>query len=391
MISFDQAFSIVMDHVSFLRTEKVDLGQALKRVCAVNIYADSDIPPFNKSAMDGYACRKIDIGKSLKVIEFIAAGQMPEKNIGINQCSKIMTGAPVPDGADCVVPVELVDASDPDNISITGEIRGNNISYKGEDICLGDKLISAGTLLEPQHIAILASSGISEITVAAMPRVAILVTGNELVEPWQKPAPSQIRNSNAYQLIAQLNVMRIEPTYSGIIPDDMEILSEKFTLALSQNDIVILTGGVSMGDYDLVPEVFKKTGIEILFDSIAVQPGKPTTFGIHHDTKVFGLPGNPVSSFVQFEVLVKPMIYAMMKCHFKPIVFRFPMGIDFHRRNASRLGFFPVYLNNQEIFPVSYHGSGHLLSLAGAFGIMSIQPDVSDIKKGEMIDVRPIW
>lgn len=389
MITIEQAYEIVLQNVKSLNTEKVSFTDSLGRILAEDVKSDIEMPPFDKSAMDGYACRKEDLGNPLEIIEVIPAGKTPEKVIGKNQCANIMTGAPIPEGADTVVQVELTEV-DGNTVKVLEAPKKTNISYRAEDVKVGTKVLSKGIKIEASHIAIFAAVGYTDVLVYQKPKVGIISTGDELVEPQNKPAISQIRNSNGYQLIAQVKACGAEANYIGIAEDTPEDTFDKVSKALSENDIVLLTGGVSMGSFDFVPKVLEQAGVKIEFDAIAVKPGKPTTFGKANDKYCFGLPGNPVSSFMQFDLLVKPLIYHLMGQEYNPLDIRMPMGVEYKRRNADRRAYFPVVIKEGELFPVDYHGSAHIHALSSAHGIASIEIGKEEIKKGEMIHVRQI-
>jgi molybdopterin molybdotransferase len=297
MLSFDQAFEIVLGSASEVGAERVDISSALNRVLAEDVRSDVDMPPFNKAAMDGYACRRQDLVNELAVIETIPAGMPAEKTIGANLCAKIMTGSMVPQGADCVIMKEYV------------------------EICGADRIrFVKGTLLRAQHIAALASVGHVEPAVAKRPRVGVIATGDELVEPAAMPGPSQIRNSNGFQLATQVESMGLAASNYGIVRDTAVAMDSMFRKAFAENEVVVVSGGVSVGDYDLVPEILRRNRFELLFEKIAVKPGRPTVFGVSDNVCCFGLPGNPVSGFVMFELLVKPFLYRMMAHDFSPAV-----------------------------------------------------------------------
>jgi len=391
MIAFEEALNIVLSSATPLNIEKVTLNLSLNRILAQDLFSDMDMPPFDKSAVDGFACRKVDLGATLNVIELIRAGKVPEKTVGEVQCSRIMTGAMIPDGADTVIMVEDIDEISEDKIRFVGVKTAANICHKAEDIRKGDKVLNMGTLIHPGQIAVLASVGCVEPLVYRQPVVAILSTGDELVEPEQVPEPSQIRNSNAAQLMAQITAMNAIPLYLGIVPDDEEQTRNAIEQALAAADVVLLTGGVSMGDFDFVPVILQEQGVEILFNRIAVQPGKPTVFGHRDEKYVFGLPGNPVSSFVQFEMLVKPLLYALSGHTYRPVQLKLPLAIDYIRRNNQRRAFVPVtFLQPEGVVPVTYHGSAHIHAYIAAEGIMSVPIGISHLKKGELVDVRSL-
>ncbi|MBW6498739.1 MAG: molybdopterin molybdotransferase MoeA [Bacteroidales bacterium] len=391
MISFEDALETVLRDVRKTDTERVDFNDALYRVLAEDVYSDVDMPPFDKAAVDGYACRMEDLDKDLEVLEVIAAGEIPSKTILPGQCSKIMTGAMIPEGADTMLMVEHTKEVKPGVIRFTGNKTARNIAYKAEDVKKGDLVWGKGMQILPQHVAIFASVGCVNPLVAKQPRVAILSTGDELVEPAQLPGPGKIRNSNGFQLIAQVKAAHCIPNYMGIIPDDEEATDRAIGKALAENDMVILTGGVSMGDFDFVPQIMRKNKVEILFQKVAVKPGRPTVFGRTESSCIFGLPGNPVSSFINFEVFAKPLLYRMMGYEWTPRVLALPLGIDFQRKKSDRLEFLPVTIGESGlVVPVSYHGSAHIHAVCLADGIMSIPKGINDIKKGAPVHVRPI-
>lgn len=393
MIPFQEAYNIVVSKTNPLgKTEAVALSQSTGRILLQDVISDINMPPFRKTAVDGYACRMSDIDGSLEIIEVIPAGVMPTKTIGKGQCSKIMTGAPIPSGADCVLMIEDTRIIDENHIELIGKSTKANICELGEDIRIGDLSIEKGITILPKHIAIMAALGCHRPTVAVKPIVSILPTGDELVEPNIKPTGSQIRNSNGHQLISQVINCGAEPLYNGIVGDTKEATYKAISEALEKSDVIILTGGVSMGDFDFVPEIMERLGIQIHFDSVAVQPGKPTTFGTKGNKLIFGLPGNPVSSFIQFELLVKPSLLKMMGIsNLNPHQIKAPMGVEYRRKRAERLALVPVFISEQnEVFPVEFHGSAHIFALAKANGIIAVPIGVDRIDKGDLVDVRPI-
>ncbi len=409
MVLFEDALSIVIGQATVPESGRVSLSASAGRVLAEDIFSDMEMPPFDKSAVDGYACRMGDIaplpspGKepgtsdaglwksaTLAVIETIPAGKIPLTTVGPRECSKIMTGAMVPRGADCVVMVEDAVETTADTVRFTRFPRAKNICYKGEDIRLGDPVLSKGTKIAPSHVAVLASVGAVTPMVYNQPRVGIISTGDELVEPFRMPGLAQIRNSNGCQLEAQVNSVPAIADYIGIAPDDGPGLRSVIDRALTENDVVLLSGGVSMGEFDHVPGILREAGVEILFEKIAIQPGKPTVFGRKGDKFVFGLPGNPVSSFVLFEMMVRPFLLKMMghKEHTPDLFLR--MGVDFSRRKSERKSLIPVQIREGAVFPVEYHGSAHIQAYSKANAILIMEIGTTDINKGEQVHVRPI-
>ncbi len=391
MISFDGALEIVMGRARVLEEEQVDLRMAAGRVLTQEVCCDMDMPPFDKSAMDGYSCRHADLPGPLRVIETIQAGSIPARTVGVGECAKVMTGAMVPQGADCVIMVEHTEVDGEGRVRFTRTDSAPNICYRGEDIRAGDVVLRTGTLLAPQHIAVLAMAGCVRPLVARRPRVAVVATGDELVEPEQTPGPSQIRTSNSYQICAQMEQAGAQVTYYGIVADTEAAIDAVMKQAMAGNDVLLLSGGVSMGDFDLVPGVMAGNGIEILFDSIAIKPGKPTTFGVGPSVYCFGLPGNPVSTFVQCEILVKPFLYALMGHQYRAPHSWLPLAETFQRKRADREAWIPVECTTDGgVRARTYHGSAHISALSGAHGLLAVPQGTTVIEKGTLVRVRSI-
>lgn len=391
IITFEKAYKTVITSAFSTGTESVSFIDSLNRVLAGDITSDMDIPPFNKATVDGFACRKADLETDLEIIETIAAGVQPQKTIFENQCSRIMTGAVVPAGSDMVFMVEDSLIIHSGKVRYTGSFTKENISIKGEDIKNGDFVLKSGKLIRPQDIAVMASVGCTSVIVSKMPVVAVISSGDELVEPSEKPGLSQIRNTNAYQLMAQVQRAGARGKYWGIARDDEEETYNIIKRAISESDLVLITGGVSMGDFDFVPSVLERAGVRILFSRVNVQPGKPTIFGVHPGALVFGLPGNPVSSFIQFETLVRPLINKMMGYQWVPLTIPLPMKDSFSRKSADRQAWIPVVITKEGfVSPIEYHGSAHISALALADGIIALPVGKKTVDKGEIVSVRQI-
>ncbi|MFA7227659.1 MAG: gephyrin-like molybdotransferase Glp [Melioribacteraceae bacterium] len=391
MIPYEDAIKIIRQNLIILGTEKIDFRESINRILREDILSDINMPPFDKSAMDGYACRREDIANVLQVVEVIQAGYEPQKKLGKNECSKIMTGAMMPGGSDCVIIIEEVEELAGNKIKFRNVRTADNICTLGEDVVVGQKLLSAGIKITAKEIASLALCGHATVLVSRRPRVGIIATGDEIVEPDLIPRKSQIRNTNSYQLIAQCREYGCEPVYYGIARDTEEEISSSISKAKEENDLVIITGGVSMGDFDLVPSLLVKNGFKIFFDQVAIQPGKPTVFGKDGDKFVFGMPGNPVSSFICFEIFVKEFLAGITgrKDYLK--VFRMQLAGELKRKKNKRLAWIPVKINSEgKIEPVEYHGSAHINALAAADGITSIPIGVNEIETGSVVDVRQI-
>ena len=391
MVSYQQALDIILGQEVVLDTERVPFDKALHRVLAEDVYSDIDMPPFDKAAMDGFACRRNDLGQWLRVVEEVAAGNVPQVPIEPGCGARIMTGAMVPSGADTVIMVEQTETGPGGLIRFTGEKTSANIALKAEDVQIGQKVWDKGQIIRPQHTAIFSSVGYTNPLVYRQPRVGILSTGDELVEPSHFPETGKIRNSNGFQLAAQAAAAHCMPQYLGIVPDSMEATREALDKALSMSDVVLLSGGVSAGDYDFVPHVMREAGINILFQKVEVKPGRPTVFGRKGDVFVFGLPGNPVSSFINFEVMVKPLLYKMMGTAYLPDEHQMKLETAFHRKKTDRPEWLPVTLNSEaKVMPVGYHGSAHIHAICLADGLMFIPKGIGKLEAGSVVCVRKI-
>lgn len=391
MIDFGKALKIVMDNIPvYEKKEIVAINECCGRVLAENIIADRPAPPFNRVAVDGYACKKEDIGKELAVIEVVPAGKRPEKIIGSGQCSKVMTGCMLPEGTEMVFMIEIAKGSGSGKVMCVEPekaVRSENYSKTGEDAKKGDILVPKGTIVFPRHIPSIASSGYSSVNVMKKPVIGIIATGDELVEPSQQPLLHQIRNSNSWQLAAQVERAGGEPKYYGIVKDDALETEKILMIAKEQCDIILMSGGVSAGDFDFVPDALKNTGFKIIFDSVAVKPGKPTTFAVSNDAICFGMPGNPVSTYVIFEMVVTPFLAKMVGAEHKPFIVEMTLESGFKRKRTERTEFVPVkMLNSRTVSILEYHGSGHLTSLSNADGLVMIEKGIDKIEKDQKVE-----
>lgn len=371
-------------------SERVKLEMAHNRILAEDVFTDMDFPSFDKSAMDGYAISKEEIGQKLNIIEFIPAGKKPKKIVTSGTCSNIMTGAMVPEGADMVVMQEDV-IIEGDFILIQNLNSKTNILKQGEDLQEGSLVLKKGIQISPIHIGLLASIGIAEPLVYKQPIVSIISTGNELVSPSEKPIPPKIRNSNSLQLFALSNESGALTHNLEQVEDSMEMIFNTVKKAMKLSDIVVLTGGASVGEYDFTSDVFDSLNAKTHFTRLAIQPGKPVLFATVDNKFLFGLSGNPVSSFVQFQLLVKPLLNKLIGKESKAKSFKLPISIDKKRKRAERLLFFPIRINEKmEAEPLDYHGSAHLNAYQEADGMASFPIGFNELKKGTIVDVRPI-
>lgn len=391
MGKFDEIQEIIKTLPASLTTEVVELKNALGRVLQEDIFADADMPAFHKSAVDGYACHFEDIANPLEVLEVITAGMVPTKTVGKNQCSKIMTGAVVPAGCDCIFMVEDTEKYAETQIRCTNRATKKNILFRGEDYRSGEKLIKKGTIIQVSQMAVLAGAGKTKITVSALPKVALIATGSELVEPSEIPADGKIHNSNASQIMAQLQKMNLPVNYIGLAKDDFALLTQLFQQVLEKHDFVIFTGGASVGDFDFIPEILKQQGFNIFWDRTGIKPGNPMTFSQKENKYVFGLSGNPVSSLVQFELIAKPAIYRLLGANYKPFRIKAPLSFDYRQRKADRLILVPVIINTDGLVEaIPFNGSAHINALVYANALMEIQVGETEILTGNLVYVRPL-
>jgi molybdopterin molybdotransferase len=312
MLTVEAALEAMLSRIAVLGTERVELLAALGRVLAEPVVSGREIPPWPNSSMDGYAVRAEDTGPGavLRVIGRVEAGAVPARAIGRGEAARIFTGAPLPAGADAVVPQEDVEAT-ADAIALRGAIeRAACVRPRGEDVRRGDRVLEPGTLLTAAEIGLLATLGHGQIRVHRRPRVAILSTGNELADLGTEPGPGQIPNTNTYSLMAQVLEAGGEPTSVGVAPDRLEAIEERIRGARDA-DVLVSSAGVSVGELDLVREALARAGAELHLWKVSMRPGKPVTFGSLGGRPVFGLPGNPVSAMVTFELFVRPALLKM--------------------------------------------------------------------------------
>ncbi|HEY2381313.1 MAG TPA: gephyrin-like molybdotransferase Glp [Terriglobia bacterium] len=322
MLPIERGLEIVMSTAAAknrpdrMPAEPVALLDSMHRILREDILSDEDSPRFDKATRDGFAVRfedLLEVPAELTVIGESRAGAGSGVHVDRGCCCEIMTGAPFPDGANAVVMVEHTERLSPDKVRIRKTVRKNEgLLRRGAEVRKGERILQAGRMIGVADLGLLAGAGKSKVLVSARPRVAVIATGDELVEVDETPKPGQIRNSNTYTICAQVKDAGAEPVLLGIGRDNMEDLREKIERGL-RHDILLVSGGVSMGKYDLVESVFAEFGVEVLFDKVAMKPGKPTVFGHRAETFVFGLPGNPISTMVAFQVFVRPLILSLLK------------------------------------------------------------------------------
>ena len=408
VLSFEDARRLVEHEASLIhahQTESVELLASAGRVLAGAILADRDIPPFPRSTRDGYAVQSADLSKlpaMLQVIGEIRAGEKLERipaSIGRGQTASIMTGAPVPAGADAVVMVEYT-AQQGKQVEITRQvIHGENIVPRGAEAKQGSPLIASGMRLTDAAIALAASAGYSKLQVYKRPRIAVLITGDEIVAVDATPGPTQIRNSNSYSLVVQIQQAGGDPELLPIAPDEPRRLRELIEKGL-QFDLLLMTGGVSMGRYDLVEQVLSEMQAEFFFTGAKIQPGRPVVFGKCHPsakaddkqpTYFFGLPGNPVSTMVTFELFARPMLEALAGMSPRKLAFVHAQLKSEIRVKPGLKRFLPAMLTgkfeNSQVELVLWQGSGDIAATARANCYIVIPPDRERIPPGEFVPI----
>ena len=399
MLSVKEAQNKVLKCSIRIKAVKVPLLDSLSLILAEDVISKDDIPVYNNSAMDGYAVRTEDIKgadrscpvRLILLAEDIPAGKVPTVKVNPGYCIPIMTGSPIPENCNAVVMKEDTE-KDEESILVFKECaEGENIRYRGEDIKNGDKVLRKGKKIFPADIGVMASLGKSEVLVYQPPVVGIISTGDELLEIDKELEIGKVRDSNSYSLSAQLKEIGIKYIKYGIAKDEKKILEEKIREALSECDILLLSGGVSVGDYDFVKEILIGIGAELIFWRVNQKPGKPLVFLKYKDGFIFGLPGNPVSVMVCFEMYVRPLIKKIIGDDnlFRPSV-RARAYHDF-KNKRGRTNFVRVMLekkDNEYFFKsTGTQGSGILTSMAKADGIAVFPEDAGDIKKDSEIEV----
>jgi molybdopterin molybdotransferase len=375
--------------------ERVDLGDALCRVLHEKVLADRDQPPFHRSTRDGFAVRAEDLAAlpaRLTVVGEVAAGRVFAGHVGASQCVEIMTGAPLPEGANAVVMVETTERSGAQVLCTQRVAEGENVVLRGSELAAGETALPPGTYLTVPHIALLASLGCARVKVAAKPRVAIVATGDELVDVGETPGVAQIRNSNAYSLAAQVRAAGGLPHVMPIAGDREDALTSAFEQALAEAEVVLLSGGVSMGKYDLVETVLARRGATVVFDGVAIRPGKPVVFGHVEGKLLFGLPGNPLSTLVTFELFVRPALALLSGCTQPARRFlRAKLGARCASKPLPLTVFQPCALEGElgEVvaLPLVSKGSGDLAAMARAQAFLVLPPETAEVHSGEVVTI----
>lgn len=401
MISVDEALVEIERRLWRPSAERVAVADAAGRVLAESVASDIDSPPYDKSIVDGYALRAAEVSQqptALVVIEEVVAGAVPRRSLSAGEATRIMTGAPLPEGADAVVMVERTESLAGDGLGQVvvrseGIVAGQNIARRATSMRRGEVVLHLGHRLRSIEIGVLSEVGRVEVEVARRPHVAVLATGNELVPPTELPASGQIRNSNGAMLVSAVRRAGCLPIDLGIGRDEPQALTRLITDGL-QADVLLISGGVSAGVLDLVPGVLAGLGVRQVFHKVRVKPGKPVWFGVREEagsTLVFGLPGNPVSSLVCFELFVRPALIALAGGPFEPAtISRAALAAPFVHR-GERPTYHPGYLaaahEGWRVEPLAWQGSGDLRTLASANSLIHFAAGERTYHVGDLVAV----
>jgi len=401
MISVDEALNKILSHIQPLGFEKVSILDALGRVIAEDMIAPRNLPPYDNSGMDGYAVRYEDIRDAseknpgrLEVIEDLRAGFISAKTIQKGQAIRIMTGAPIPEGADTVVPVEETERGNGFVFILKAGFPGGYIRRAGEDVKRGDRVITKGDIIRPSEIGMLASMGKSFVPVYQRSSVAILCTGEELVDVGENLDGVKIVSSNSYTLAAQVRECGAIPIQLGIARDEKEEIRAKILQGL-RSDVFISSAGVSVGDYDFVRDVLKELGVEMIFWRVAMKPGKPVAFWMFNGKPAFSLPGNPVSSMITFEQFVRPSLLKMMghRQIFRPVIEA--VLKEEIRKEPGKRHFIRAMVSFENdgysVTTTGPQGSGILRSMVRANGLIIIPEDCEIVRAGEKVKVQLLY
>ena len=390
MVTVEQALEIVLRETPALPAEEVPLEDALGRVLARDVAADRDLPAFDRAAMDGYALRAADVQQApaaLEVVGEVRAGEWPTLAVGPGQAVRIMTGAPVPEGATAVQQVEKTRPLDEFRVTILAAVaEGQNVAPRGSEVQAGDVVLARGRVVDPAAIGVLATAGCARVGVARRPVVAVLVTGDEIVDVAATPGPSQIRNSNGPAVAAQARLAGARVELLGVAPDRQDVIAEALRGGLAA-DVLIVSGGVSAGEYDLVEPALIELGVTLLFTKVQVKPGAPLVFGRRGATLVFGLPGNPVSAQVSFDLFVRP---ALLKLQGASVLSRPRAFVELAASVANRSGrksHTPARVRFEDgrlvARPLRSAGSGDLVAHARANALVVLEAEREEAAPGE--------
>ena len=397
MIPVSEAVSIVLKHAIKLNVESVALSDSLDRVLAEDIVADCDLPPFDRAQMDGYAVRAEDVSTTparLHIVGEAAAGRGWHHEMKAGEAVRIMTGAPVPVGADAVQQVELTrEVDEAQFVEILQSVEaGRSIVRRASEIKIGETVLRAGEDINAAMIATLASFGYAEVKVGCRPRVAIMATGSELVDVDQKPGRDQIRDSNNYTLAAYAKLSGATAERLPLAGDDTEELKRQMAAAAKRSDVLITSGGVSMGVYDFTKAALKELGAEIFFERVSLRPGKPTVFARLGNTLVFGLPGNPVSVAVTFNLFARTALRAMQGAKQAELIGETAVLAHDLKGSIERESYLPAVLRTDAqgtllAEPLKWGGSSDFVAFARATALINVPAGVKMIEAGSQVKI----
>lgn len=398
MISVAEAIQIVRQETKALGSERVELQNALGRVLAEDVTADSDLPPFDRAQMDGYAVRAEDVKNApvrLRIVGESAAGKGWHQQLEEGQAVRIMTGAPVPVGADSVQQVELThELKDGTVVELLESVEaGRSIVKRGAEIEAGQTVLSAGATINAAMMAVLAAFGYAQVNVFSRPRVAVLATGSELVPVDQKPGQDQIRDSNNYSISAYAEQAGAIVEHLPLAGDDMELLKSEIAEAAKRCDMIVTSGGVSMGVYDVTKSALKELEAEVFFERVSLRPGKPTVFArLPNGTLFFGLPGNPVSVSVTFNLFTRTALLAMQNAA-DPVLKKETAALAKNvKGTADREAYLPAQLTTNDdgqiiAFPLKWGGSSDFVAFAMTTALVIVPAGVGTVEAGSLVNV----
>ena len=391
-LNYEEAVQKSLEYAKTInKKELIHIEDSIGRVFSKEIVCLKNLPSFNNSAMDGFAIKHSDAGKKLRIKATIFAGSVYKGVLAQNECYKIMTGAKVPDDANTIIPIEETLSFDGEFVEIPKEVKkGNHFRPKGEEQEVGNIIFKAGERITSSIVALLASQGITMIEVYAKPSIAVLSTGNELKEPWETASEDQIYNSNSYAIISMLKEHHLDATYVGVVPDELE-KSIEFIASLKNYDVVITTGGISMGDADFVAQAFIQNGLEVLFHGVNVKPGRPTMMGIMGNTYVMAMPGNPLTALVNTYLLALPIVYKISGNSAFYHDFIYAKNSKAYKVRSGRANVVLGNLLNGEFYVTrnNNYGSGMLTPLIESNCVMISLDEKSKVEEGEIIKVIP--
>lgn len=399
MLRIEDALALILDHLPLVAAEKLALDYSVGRVLREDAVSDLDLPPFERARMDGYAVRAADVvgatpsqPVSLRALGEVVAGHAFAGSVSPGTTVRIMTGAPVPDGADAVEKIEVIRVHDNGTIELAAPVKsGQYITPYASEARAGTLIAAAGERITPATAAALATFGYATPLVSRQPRVALLSTGSELVEVAVRPGPSQIRNSNTYSLAGYAEAAGAHVVYSRIVKDDLGVTRDAIAAAAAEADVVMLSGGVSMGDLDLVKPALRELGAEIFVERVSMHPGKPTVFAKIGEQVVLGLPGNPVSVAVAFHIFARPALLKMQGAseiglpRVRAVMTQSVKGAP--PRRSHQPGH--LFIEDGRAFaePLKWSGSSDLVAFMRADALIVVPEDRARLEEGELAEV----